>query len=65
MTDRLAAAEMWFYRKILRISYIDHFQNEDVLKRMSVKRQLIYIIRKQQMEFFGHIIETKKWKTLL
>jgi len=45
MTDRIEAAEKWPYRRILKISNKDHIKDEDILKRMSVKKQLINIIR--------------------
>ena len=43
---------MWFYRRILRIPYTAHVKNEVVLDRMSEKRELINIIRSQQMKLF-------------
>ena len=41
MTKRLEAVEMWFYRRILRISYTKHITNEEVLNRMATTRKLI------------------------
>ena len=62
MKKKLEAAEMWFYRKILRIPYTAHVKNEVVLERMSENRELISIIRSQQMKFFGHIMRNKEIK---
>jgi len=50
------AAEMWFYRRILRVSYMDRVTNDTVLERVHQKRQLLKIIEKRQMEFLGHSI---------
>ena len=36
--------------------YTAHIKNEVVLDRMSENRELINIIRSQQMKFFGHIM---------
>ena len=57
MTKKLEAAEMWFYRRILRISYTKHITNEEVLNRMATTRNLIITIRGRQMSFFGHVIK--------
>ena len=59
MRERLEAANMWYYRIILRISYTQHVTNELVLERISAERQLIKTIRVQQMKFFGHIMRNK------
>lgn len=53
---RLEATEMWFLRRMLRISYKDHMKNEDVLRRADTSRSLISFIRKRQARFFGHVM---------
>ena len=65
MNKRLEAAEMWFYRRILRVSYADHITNEEVLDRLSITRQLINQIRKRQIEFFGHVIRNKELENII
>ena len=50
---------------MLRKSYKDHVTNEEVLNRMSVQRQLINKIRKQQLEFFGHIMRNKQLENIV
>ena len=52
MTKRLEAVEMWFYRRILRISYTKHITNEEVLNRMATTRNLIITVRRRQMSFW-------------
>ena len=59
MREVLEAAEMWFYRRILRISYTQHVTNERVLEGMSAEKELIKTIRVKQMKFFGHIMRNK------
>ena len=56
---------MWFYRRILRISYAQHVTNERVLERMSAERELIKTIRVQQMKFFGHIMRNKEVENMI
>ena len=60
MTKKLEAAEMWFYRRILRISYTKRITNEEVLSRMATTRNLIIMVRGRQMSFFGHVMRNKE-----
>src|SRR5437899_1459360 len=60
MTKKLEAVEMWFYRRILRISYTKHITNEEVLKRMATTRNPILTVRGRQMSFFGHVMRNKE-----
>ena len=39
MEERLKAAEMWFLRRMLRISYTEHVTNEAVLCRANSERK--------------------------
>ena len=56
MESRIEAVEMWFLRRMLRISWGDHISNEEVLKRAGEERKLNKMIRKRQAEFIGHIM---------
>ena len=56
MEDRLAAAEMWFYRRMLRIPWKKRVTNEEVLKRANVARALITTIIRRQTSFLGHVM---------
>ena len=61
----IEAAEMWFYRLILRISYTDNITNEEVLKRMDTEKILMRRIRKQQMVFLRHALRNKEIENLM
>ena len=50
---------MWFYRKMLRISWVQKVTNEAVLEKMKVKRELMNIIREKQWRFVGHLLREK------
>ena len=55
-TERiLEAAEMWFLRRILKISWKERKTNKEILTMAGCKRTLIKTIRERQMKFFGHI----------
>ena len=61
---RLRAVEMWFYRRMLRISWRDRVTNEEVMARMGVQRALVKEIRKRQLDFIGHIIRREQLEHL-
>ena len=52
---RLEAAEMWYIRRTLRISWTEKKSNEEVMEMAGYKRSLLKTIRKRQLQFFGHI----------
>ena len=56
MERKLEAAEMWFHRRMLHISWKDHVTNDEVLRRGRTERKLINRIRAGQMSFLGHIM---------
>ena len=51
MSNKITAAEMWFYRRMLRISYMDRITNEDALKTLNTNYTLLNKIRKWQAKF--------------
>ena len=55
----LEAAEMWFYRRMLRISWKEKRTNESILEETNQERSLIKTIRKRQLKFLGHICRHK------
>ena len=46
---------MWYIRRIMRISWTEKKPNEEVMEMAGHKRSLLKIIRKGQLQFFGHI----------
>src|SRR5688572_32856359 len=46
---RLNAAEMWFYRRMFRISYKEHISNIEVLHRANTGKRILKTIRKRQL----------------
>ena len=59
LTSKLEATEMWYLRRILRISWTEKVTNEDVLRRTNTERSLVSTIRKRQLKFLGHITRKK------
>ena len=53
---RLEAAEMWYMRRIMRISWTEKkSSNEEVMEMAGYKRSLLKTIGKRQLQFLGGI----------
>jgi len=48
---------MWFHRRALKISYVQHVSNEEVLSRVSQIRKLLSRVKSRKMKYrsFGHV----------
>ena len=53
---RLESFEMWCWRRMEKISWIDHVRNEEVLFRVNEKRNILHEIRKRKANWIGHIL---------
>ena len=52
--QKIEAAEMWFYRRLLRISWTERRTNESVLLELGRKRMLLTIINQRKLKYIGH-----------
>ena len=53
---RLEAFEMWCWRCMLKINWMDRVTNEEVLTLAQDSRTIISVIRERQKKWIGHII---------
>ena len=53
---RLEAFEMWSFRRLLKIKWIDKITNEEVLRRMGGEREIWNCIKRRRVELVGHIL---------
>ena len=53
---RLEAVEMWIWRRMERVSWMDKITNEEILNKVGEKRQLISGIRNRQKNWIGHVL---------
>ena len=60
MQRKIEAAEMWFLRRMLRISWMEHVTNESVLERPGTRREMMRSIRQKQLRFLGHVLREGK-----
>ena len=65
MQRKIEASEMWFYRRMLRISWTQHISNNDVLCRAGTRRTILHTIRDRQARFFGHIMRKGQMENIV
>src|SRR5437870_11775392 len=56
MQKKIDAFEFWFYRRMLKVSYVDRVTNNEVLKRMHTELHFRKDMWKRKMEFAGHVL---------
>jgi len=53
---RLEAFEMWIWRRIEKISWLDKVTNEEVLRRVNEDRQILNSIWQRKYRWIGHVL---------
>jgi hypothetical protein len=48
--------EMWRWRRMEKISWMDHVNNEAVLHRVKEERDILHTIRRRKANWIGHIL---------
>ena len=48
--------EMWCWRRMEKISWIDYVRNEEVLLRVKEQRNFLHEVRKRKANWIGHIL---------
>ena len=61
---KLEAFEMWTYRRMLRISWVEHITNIQVLDRMSKQKEILNNIKIRKLQYLGHISRNSKYQLL-
>jgi hypothetical protein len=52
----LGSLEMWCWRRMEKIVWIDHVRNEEVLLRVRKQRDILHEISKRKANWIGHIL---------
>jgi len=60
MEKKLQAFEMWIFRRILTISWIDRITNEEVLRRMGCETEIMLTVKRRKLEYFDHMMRNNK-----
>ena len=66
---KLAAFEMWIYRRLGRIPWTEKRTNQYVLNHLNVTKSLMKDIKSRKLKYFGHVKDIKTsykvyWKGL-
>ena len=56
LRKRLESCEVWFLRRMLRISWTERISNDEVFAMAGTRRKLLNNIRGRQLSFLGHVI---------
>ncbi|GFR73885.1 hypothetical protein ElyMa_003879900 [Elysia marginata] len=62
---KIEAAEMWFFRRMLRVPWTAKKTNEEFLKETETTRSLMNRIRRRQAKFVGHIMRREGLENLI
>ena len=54
MVKRMEAMELWIWKRMLKIPWTARRTNEEVLKMVGERRQLMAEVRGRQLKLFGH-----------
>ena len=61
--NKLEAFEMWCLRRMLRISWVNHIRNEEVLRRAQIEdRELFEVIKRRKISYLGHIMRGERYE---
>jgi len=47
---------MWFYRRMLKVSWVEKVSNAEVLRRAAVQQDRVLKIIHRQISFIGHVL---------
>ena len=56
---KIQSAEMWFYRRMLLVTWREKRTDESILKEPGTKRELVKFIKKRKLSFIGHACISK------
>ena len=52
----LESFEIWYWRRMEKISWADHVRNEEVLLRVNEQRKILHEMRKRKANWIGYIL---------
>ena len=53
---RIDASELWWWRKLLRVSWTTRRSNQSILKEISPGGSLEGLVLKLKLQYFGHLM---------
>jgi len=65
---KIEAAELCFYRRLLRVCWTEHRRNKSILQELGTTRSILGIINTRKLKYIGHVsrnTKTQLMKTVL
>jgi len=59
LCENVEAFEMQCYRRAMRISYVEHVTNEEILRRLGQDRGLLGQVKSRKLKYFGRTTRHK------
>ena len=56
IAKKIDALEMWTWRRLLRVSWIERRTNKSIREELNIKRTLNETVHHAQLKYFGHIV---------
>ena len=53
---KLGSFEMWYWKRMEKISWTDHARNEEVLQGVKKERNILQAIKRRKANLIGHIL---------
>jgi hypothetical protein len=63
--NKLNAADIWFYRRILKVSWTDKVKNEDIWRRVGSNFSLLATAQKRKLAYVGHVLRGSAGENIL
>ena len=54
--QRIDAFELWYWRRLLRVSWTSRRSNQPILKEISLEYSLEGLMLKLKLQYFGHLM---------
>lgn len=51
---KIRSAEMWCYRRLLRVSWTEHRTDANILQQLGERRSLLELVIRRKLTYFGH-----------
>ena len=64
MERKLEAFEVWCWRRIMRVSWMERRTNDSIFEEIGKERELLRTIRRRQMRFLGHVMRREQLENL-
>ena len=52
---KITSTEMWLWRRMMRISWMEKRTDNSILQDLDIKRELLGPVRKRKLSYFGHL----------